>query len=473
MLFSSTIFIFFFLPLVLFCYYIIFRFSRLLQNVALFVFSLFFYAWGEPYFVFVMLFSIIVNYFFGVLIGRYDKNFNKILLIVSLFYNISLLFVFKYLVFSVTTINNIFSFDIVVPNMSMPIGISFFTFQAMSYVIDVYRGDISAQKNILNLGMYISFFPQLIAGPIVRYKEIEDEITDRKETLKDFSNGIIRFVVGLGKKILLANSFANIADSAFYAVANNQNISILMAWMGIIAYTLQIYFDFSGYSDMAIGLGRVFGFHFSENFNYPYVSKSISEFWRRWHISLGTWIRDYVYFPLGGSRVTKFRYIMNLFIVWFLVGAWHGASWTFITWGLFFFVLIIFEKFTGISNIKKNKGVMFLLWFYTILSIVLSFVLFRSNSLNEAINYYMSMFGCFNNNIVDGTIFQALQSVGLFLPLGLLLTMPVVPVLKKKLCEINEKLYSVISTILLFAVFIISVANIIGSSYNPFIYFNF
>ena len=322
MLFSSVEFIFIFLPIVIFVYYVLLRKSRTLQNIFLTFSSLLFYAWGEPKFVIVMIISILINWYLAIRVDkkRENKKSIKLLLCMTIIINLSILFIFKYLMFTLTNINNIFGSNLSVPNITLPIGISFFTFQAISYVIDVYRKNGEVQKNPLNVALYIAFFPQLIAGPIVRYETIAKQIKSRQETFDDFASGVCRFMVGLGKKVLLSNTLAIVADNAFNMNSINE-LSVLMAWLGAIAYTFQIYYDFSGYSDMAIGLGKMFGFSFLENFNYPYISKSISEFWRRWHISLGSWFRDYVYFPLGGSRVdTKKRLLFNLFVVWFLRG---------------------------------------------------------------------------------------------------------------------------------------------------------
>ena len=315
MLFSTTTFILFFLPVVIFLYYTLLKKTKIAKNIFLFIVSIIFYAWGEPYFVAVMLLSIIVNWIFGILIEKYksDKLKSKIILILMLMFNLGILGIFKYLGFIIENINNVFNIHIQNPNIKLPIGISFFTFQAISYVIDVYKNDAKVQKNLLNMGLYISFFPQLIAGPIVRYKTIAEQIENREESFDKFSEGTVRFIKGLAKKVLLSNSLAVVADFAFEIVPSD--ISVLLAWLGIISYTLQIYFDFSGYSDMAIGLAKLFGFELEENFNFPYISKSITEFWRRWHISLGTWFKDYLYIPLGGNRVNKKRLIFNLFIV--------------------------------------------------------------------------------------------------------------------------------------------------------------
>lgn len=354
MLFSSVIFLFYFLPIVFISYYLL-SFSKTLQNILLFFVSLFFYAWGEPYYVVLLIFSICLNYCLGLLIQKYhtDKNKKKIFLIIACICNVGLLFIFKYLYFTVSTLSSIFGFAYSLKPITLPVGISFFTFQALSYVIDIYRQDAKAQKNIMYVGLYIAFFPQLIAGPIVRYTSIEKQIQERKINMRKLSVGVCRFIGGLAKKVLLSNSLAIVVDYCFEA-SKYQSISVVVAWIGAICYCMQLYYDFSGYSDMAIGLGLMFGFDFDENFNYPFVSKSISEFWRRWHISLSTWFKDYVYFPLGGSRVENNSIMVrNLLIVWSLTGLWHGANWTFVIWGLYNFVFIFIEKLIHFEKIKN------------------------------------------------------------------------------------------------------------------------
>ena len=324
MVFSSTTFLLLFLPFVLIVYYGLLRNNVKAKNAILFFASLVFYAWGEPLFVLVMVFSIIANWLFGVsIVKSTGAKRKKLLLALAVVLNLSILFVFKYLTFVLNNVTTLLRVDSVGINIALPIGVSFFTFQGMSYVIDVYREKSECLKNVLDVGLYISFFPQLIAGPIVRYETIAYEIHNRKETKSDFYDGFVRFLIGLAKKVILANTFAIYADDSFAAI---DSLSAGMSWIGAVAYTFQIFFDFSGYSDMAIGLGKMFGFHFSENFDYPYISASVTEFWRRWHISLGAWFRDYVYIPLGGSRVSKGRLILNLFAVWMLTGIWHGAN---------------------------------------------------------------------------------------------------------------------------------------------------
>lgn len=472
MLFSSTTFIYLFLPVVLLFYYVIFRKSRLLQNVFLLLASLFFYAWGEPKFVLIMLASIFFNWLFGLWVSKSKDNKvrSRAIIAVDVVFNLAILFVFKYLTFSGSIINSIFNADLNVPDIALPIGISFFTFQAMSYVIDVYRQKGEVQTNILYVGLYISFFPQLIAGPIVRYETVADEIKNRKETADDFFNGFGRFIIGLSKKVLLSNSFALVADAAFGTISRGEELSTAFAWLGAIAYTMQIFFDFSGYSDMAIGLGMMFGFHFLENFNYPYISSSVSEFWRRWHISLGTWFRDYLYIPLGGSRAGRFRNIFNLFAVWFLTGLWHGANFTFIAWGLMYFVLIAAEKLTGFDK-KSSKGMMPFKWLYTMLFVVLGWVLFRADSIQDAFAYIKSMFALGSNVVFDGMFTGYMKQNAVLFIIGILLSTPIIKRCSEKLK--TNKAGSFVTALLLIGLFILCISSLVGSSYNPFIYFNF
>ena len=344
MVFSSTMFLFLFLPITLIIYYNPWIHGRKFRNYFLLLASLFFYAWGEPIFVFLMILSVWIGWYLGLKIEKQRNPFlKKRILICGIVFHLSLLFIFKYLTFSMEQLGLLLNVDFSSVSIALPIGISFFTFQLLSYLFDIYYGKANAQENVLSVGLYISLFPQLIAGPIVRYDLIENQIYNRTENMIDFTDGMMRFIYGFGKKVLIANYVAQIADNIW---TSSEPLSIGTAWLGALAYTLQIYFDFSGYSDMAIGLGRMFGFHFAENFNYPYISRSATEFWRRWHISLGSFFRDYVYIPLGGNRVSKKRWVWNLFIVWGLTGVWHGANWTFLFWGLFYFVILVFEKYT-------------------------------------------------------------------------------------------------------------------------------
>lgn len=472
MLFSSTPFIYFFLPVILLLYYGVFRKSLFMKNLLLFVGSLFFYAWGEPKFVLVMLLSICANWLMGLLVHRYEQRpaLQKVVVWIDVILNLSLLFVFKYLGFTLSVINSAVGGGLTVPQIALPIGISFFTFQAMSYVLDVYRGKGEVQKNVLYVGLYIAFFPQLIAGPIVRYETVAWEIQNRKESLDEFLKGFARFIVGLGKKVLLANAFALLADTVFDAVKTGAEISVLFSWFGAIAYTFQIFFDFSGYSDMAIGLGAMFGFHFLENFDYPYISTSVSEFWRRWHMSLGSWFRDYVYIPLGGNRVGKGRNILNLLVVWFATGLWHGANFTFIIWGLMYFVLLTVEKSLRPDRWKGGFATA-IKWIYTMLFVIIGWVIFRGETLSQGWTYLQSMFGLRGNPFSDGYFNGYIRQSFLLIIAGVLLSTPLLRNLEKK--TENSTLVAYGRAIGLFVVFVLSVAALVSSSYNPFIYFNF
>ena len=463
MVFSSSIFLFGFLPITFLLYFVVFRKSRLWQNILLFAVSLFFYAWGEPFFVLILLLSIAFSWLCGVMIDKTrGRGYDKLWLIFGIIFNIIILFTFKYLNFFADNISKLLHISSIIPTIALPIGISFFTFQAMSYIIDVYREKKPSQKNPLFVGLYIAFFPQLIAGPIVRYETIAEQIQNRKESFDLFSDGVFRFVYGLGKKVVLANSFAIIADFAFGMTTP----TFSMAWLGAIAYSLQILFDFSGYSDMAIGLGKMFGFQFEENFNRPYLASSISDFWRRWHISMGTWFRDYVYFPLGGSRVKKPRMIFNLFVVWLLTGLWHGSNWTFIAWGLFYFIFIGLEKLT---NLEKKKFPKFLGHIYTLLLVLIGWVLFRSDSISYAFTYLKSMLLASEDGWSTTLIY--LKENWAVLLVGVLACLPLDIWLGKLIKNDNVKL--TVRSFFIILVFIVSVTYVVKGTYNPFIYFNF
>ncbi len=461
------------MPIVLLVYYII---NPKFRNVFLLISSIFFYGWGEPKFIVTMFISIMVNYLFGLLVDIYrmNKKVSYFLIGLMVFYNVTVFFIYKYLNFTIENFNNLFGNRITQTNILLPIGISFFTFQAMSYVIDVYRENGKVQKNPLNVALYIMFFPQLIAGPIVRYETISDALNNRKENFDDLAEGIKRFIIGLGKKCIISNSVAIIADKAF-SYSDLSQVSVLMAWLGAISYSLQIFFDFSGYSDMAIGLGKMFGFKFEENFNYPYISNTISEFWRRWHISLGTWFRDYVYFPLGGSRVKKNRLLLNLFIVWLLTGIWHGASWTFVVWGLFYFILLTFEKIVKIKRIFDNKFFSIMYRIFTLLCILIGWIIFRSNTLGYSVNYIRCLFGLNNNPLSNNISMFLVIDNFIFLLIAIILCTPLTIKLKKIINTyvITNKLISFVQPIYYIVLFIISISYILNSSYNPFIYFNF
>lgn len=470
MLFPSEVFIFLFLPIVVLVYYLFLRNKKLAKNVFLLIVSLLFYAYGEPVYIFLMMLVIVIHYFSGILLKKHnhEKSKQKTIVFITVCIDILILGYFKYANFIVDNINTIFNANLPEANIALPIGISFFTFQAISYVVDVYRDKEITQTNLLNIGLYISFFPQLIAGPIIRYKTIAKEINERKETWKDFSLGINRFIIGLGKKVLLANQFGVVADAVFNGVGLDGNTNTVLAlWLGAISYTLQIFFDFAGYSDMAIGLGRMFGFHFDENFNYPYISKSISEFWRRWHISLQTWFRDYVYIPLGGSRVkSKFRLIFNIFVVWFLTGLWHGANWTFIVWGMMYFVLLILEKFCNIDKKLGKYNHLYVLFF-----VMIGWVFFRSESLSQALSYLVGMIGIGTQGFIDWGTIEYLQRYLIYYLAGILCCFPY---LKRADKVLNKNLvYNLIYIGGMVAIFLVSIMFIFSNAYNPFIYFNF
>lgn len=466
MVFSSTIFLCVYLPLVLLGYYICPKKGR---NLFLLIVSLVFYAWGEPKYVFLMIFSILVNYIFGRLM---DKNRGrqkrmKLLLVLSVVIDLGLLSVFKYTDFIITNVNAIFgsSFDLL--NIALPIGISFYTFQAMSYTIDVYRNDVRVQKNLIDFGMYITMFPQLIAGPIVRYADVQDQLADRSVTTADFSEGVMRFVVGLGKKVLLANQMGAVW-SEIYALGGD--VSALMAWTGAIAYTFQIYFDFSGYSDMAIGLGRMFGFKFPENFRYPYQSVSITDFWRRWHITLSTWFKEYLYIPLGGNRYGLARQALNLLIVWSLTGFWHGAGWNFVMWGLYYFVILFIEKLFLLKALDKLPKLF--RHVYALLLIVIGWVIFASDDVSVLLPYLGSMFGA--NGAIGGMDVYTLLTKAALLVICCIASTE----LPKKLFlsaagAMNEKAAFTLKSVLMIALLALSMILLIGDSYNPFLYFRF
>ncbi len=470
MVFSSLEFLFFFFPIVFGINYLL---PIKLRNYWILLASLFFYAWGEPSFVILMMVSVFSNYALALRLDELEGWGRKIIFIFDLLINIGLLFIFKYMNFLTSIVHNAFPEGAIrETSIVLPIGISFFTFQALSYVIDVYKKKVPAQKSIANLGLYISLFPQLIAGPIVRYSSVIDQISDRKITLQGFSEGLMRFIVGFNKKVLLANILAEVADKAFLS----KNLSASFAWLGALCYSLQILFDFSGYSDMAIGLGRMLGFTFLENFNYPYISKTVTEFWRRWHISLGSWFRDYVYFPLGGSKVKKGRMVVNLLIVWLLTGIWHGANWTFIVWGVLYGLVIIAEKLTGIPK-KIDKWHISLRMVYrlfTLLLIMFGWVLFRSESLNQAIIYILSMFGLSNNTFIDDMFVFYSREYIVFIICGTICATPLFIWLKNIYNGRRFiKIISNIGYVLNLVFFLASISLLVVRSHNPFIYFNF
>ncbi len=476
MVFSSIIFVFAFLGIVLAVYYLMKPLPIHYRNFWLFLGSIFFYAWGEPKFFIVMLGSILMNYVWGLAVDRYRTSKGiKCILGGAVASNLLILFLFKYLNFTADIINGVCGEVLKVPTILLPIGISFFTFQAISYVVDVYRQHGEVQKNPLNVGLYIAFFPQLVAGPIVRYNTISQQMYDRKETMEDFAIGVERFLVGFCKKVLLSNHFAQIADITFDTVNYSIDLGADLAWISAVAYSLQILFDFSGYSDMAIGLGRMFGFRFNENFNNPYAAYSVSDFWRRWHISLGTWFRDYVYIPLGGSRVGKKRLVFNLLVVWGLTGIWHGANWTFLVWGLFYFVLLTFEKLTGLPERLKYTWQRLLYRILTLLAIMGGWVVFRSGSVRETYRYVKVMFGFGKQGLHDERAIFYLKEYWIFWMVGILMCIPANALCRPWL-ERHKKVEKVLETgkpFLLFVLFFVAITYLIVSDYNPFIYFNF
>lgn len=473
MVFSSSIFLFIFLPISVIGYYLL---DHKFRNIFLLIISLLFYAWGEPRFVFILMGSVLMNYLFAIIVERYleHRRFVKIVLAVMVLFNVAIFFVFKYLTFVLSNISYFMNIPVTIPTIALPIGISFFTFQAMSYVFDVYRGKGNAQKNPLDVGLYIAFFPQLIAGPIVRYETIAIEIKDRHENWTEFTLGMTRFISGLAKKVILANSLAAVADR-YYNITDFAQLSVEGAWIGSICYSLQILFDFAGYSEMAIGLGLMFGFHFPENFNYPYISQSVSEFWRRWHMTLSTWFRDYVYIPLGGSRVSKVRLIFNLFVVWLLTGIWHGASWNFICWGLFYFILLVFEKMTRIPNRFKFRGTKFIYRIFTLICVNFGWVLFRAENLSKAKLFIKSMFGLNGNAIFDLQSTFIIKDYSVILVLAVLCCMPVSQFIQTSVAgkEKMVKFFQIFRGILLILLMIVSISYCVNGTYNPFIYFNF
>ena len=466
MVFSSTIFLCVYLPLVLLGYYIC---PKKGKNLFLLIVSLIFYAWGEPKYVFLMIFSILVNYVFGLLMDKHRENKKrlKLLLVISVIIDLGLLSVFKYTDFIITNINSVFGAGFDLLNIALPIGISFYTFQAMSYTIDVYRDDVRVQRNLIDFGMYITMFPQLIAGPIVRYSDVQDQLAERNVTTADFSEGIMRFVVGLGKKVLLANQMGAVWTQ-IYALGGD--ISALMAWTGAAAYTFQIYFDFSGYSDMAIGLGRMFGFKFPENFRYPYESISITDFWRRWHITLSTWFKEYLYIPLGGNRRGLARQALNLLIVWTLTGFWHGAGWNFVMWGLYYFAILFIEKLFLLKALDKLPRLF--RHAYALLLIVIGWVIFASDDVSVMLPYLGSMFGA-NGALGGMDVYTLLTRAALMVICCVASTELPRRLFVTAAGKMNEKAAFTVKSVLTLALLALSVVFLIGDSYNPFLYFRF
>lgn len=474
MVFSSLLFTFFFLPIIVILYYLS---KEEYKNYILLAASLIFYSYGEPKFIFVMLCSIVINYILALIISIARMNNNNfhalLLLVIDIIVNLGVLFCFKYLDFTISIINSNFSYNFNIPIIPLPIGISFFTFQAMSYVIDVYRNESKVQTNILNLGLYISFFPQLVAGPIVRYSSIENQILYRSHSYKKFAKGFERFLYGFSKKILIANNLSIVAEDIFSMSATDTNPIIL--WLGSLCFTLQIFYDFSGYSDMAIGLGKMFGFEFDENFNYPYIAKSITDFWRRWHISLSQWFRDYVYIPLGGSRVSVPRHIFNLFVVWSLTGIWHGANFTFMLWGVGYFFALTIEKYIIKPESRNNIFVKIIWRFVTLVFINFAWVIFNSPNINSGIKYCIGMFCIYQSPIIyDSLIIRYFREYGIFILCGVVFSLPVSQYINRIMPNFtNHTFVKFAIPIVNGILFIWSTSFLILGAHNPFIYFNF
>lgn len=458
MVFSSILFIFRFLPIAMGIYFLT---PKKLKNLSLLILSLIFYSWGEPRYFLLMIASIFVDYFISINIEKNNKNkkIKILLLAISIIFNVGILFFFKYINFFIENINSIFNMSLNNVKITLPLGISFYTFQTMSYTIDVFLGKVKAEKNIINFGAFVCLFPQLIAGPIVKYIDISKELKNRDINLDEIQEGIRLFILGLGSKVLIANNIGSLWNEVETMGFNN--ISTILAWMGIIAFSLQIYFDFNGYSLMAIGLGKILGFNFPNNFNYPYESRSITEFWRRWHITLGQWFKQYVYIPLGGNRLGRARTYFNLFIVWFLTGFWHGASYNFILWGLYFFILICVEKNGLLNLLNKHKLISHI---YTIFFILVGWVLFAVIDLNQIINFFKKMF-IFN---AGNEWIYYLRNYIITYTIAIIFSTSFLKKIYNKFVKNN-----IVDTIILITIFLLSIAYLVDSSYNPFLYFRF
>lgn len=463
MLFTSISFLYYFLPIVIILYFIV---PKKFKNFILFLSSIFFYFCGEPIYTFLMIGEIFIAY-----VGaRYlEKHRKKSILVSLLAIHIGALGLFKYSDFTINNINQIFGSKIPLLKLALPIGISFYTFQIISYVVDVYRGKVKAQKSFLKLATYVSLFPQLIAGPIVRYETIEKELDNRTSNFENFAYGVRRFVIGLGKKVLIANMLGELCDA--FSTTNEK--SVLFYWIFAISYSLQIYFDFSAYSDMAIGLGRMFGFHFLENFNYPYISKSITEFWRRWHMSLSSWFRDYVYIPLGGNRKETIILVRNIFIVWALTGIWHGANWTFVIWGLMYGIMLIIEKLLLTKHLEKMPSI--LQRIYVLFTVMISFIIFNANSIGEAWNNIIGLFGANGESLINASTVYYLKSYLVVLVIAIIGSTPLLKnIIEKLKTKTNaNKIINLLEPIAMASILIIVTAYLVDNSYNPFLYFRF
>ena len=462
MVFTSISFIYYFLPLLLICYFVV---PKKFRNIILLMFSVLFYFYGEPKYILLMLVEVLISYVVGLLIDKYK---NKNILIIGIFIHVLLFGIFKYFNFVIINVNNLFHSNLNLLNVVLPIGISFYTFQIISYEIDVYNKKVNAQSNILKYFLYVFLFPQLIAGPIVRYQDVNNEIDNRNVTFEMFANGLRRFIIGLSKKVIIANNLGELCN----IYLNLGDKSILFTWIFAISYMLQIYFDFSGYSDIAIGLGKMLGFNFPENFNYPYMAKSITDFWRRWHMTLSSWFRDYVYIPLGGNKKGVLKQIRNILIVWSLTGLWHGASWNFIVWGLYFGILLILEKFIlkkYFSNVPKFiKGI------YTLFLVMISFVIFQGDNLSNDFNIIKGLFGLNGELFINNVTLYYLKGYVLFIVLGVIGATNYVKNLVIKISNgKGKKIINILEPIYLLILLIIVTMYLIDSSYNPFLYFRF
>ena len=466
MLFSSIPFLYYFLPCVLILYFVV---PKCLKNTVLLLSSLVFYAWGEPKYVLLMAVSITLGYVFGLLIEIWrGTKLSKLFLILSIVTSLGLLGYFKYADFFIANFNAATGLSVPLLKIALPIGISFYTFQILSYTVDVYRGEVKAQRNYISLAAYVALFPQLIAGPIVRYSDIAAQLESRTHSFSNVALGTRRFILGLAKKVLIANALGELCD--IFKESNDK--SVLFFWLYAIAFTLHIYFDFSGYSDMAIGLGKIFGVDFLENFDYPYISGSITEFWRRWHMSLGSWFRDYVYIPLGGNRVSKARWFLNIFIVWMLTGFWHGAAWNFIVWGLFFAILLIIEKLWLLKPLKKSKVLSHI---YVMFFVIISFVIFNAADMKEVFSYIGGMFGAGGIPFISEEWLYYLRSYGVVLIVAIIGATPLVKklVLSVKKKSTGEKIMNIAEPIMLVALLLVITAYLVDGSFNPFLYFRF
>lgn len=469
MLFSSMTFIYFFLPIVLLLYFVT---KKELHNPILLIASMIFYAWDEPKYLAIMLLTIVINYLGAILIDKYSNRKKQILLL-TILTNLGLLVYFKYFNFIVDNCNNLFHSNISVLDIVMPIGISFYTFQALSYVIDVYRGECKVQKNIYKIALYICLFPQLVSGPILKYHDVADQIDSREINFDKVKTGVQRFIIGLSKKVLIANTMGAIADKIF--VQDPHNFSHAVAWIGSVTYTIQLYFDFSGYSDMAVGLGLIFGFKFMENFNYPFVAKSVTEFWRRWHISLSTWFKQYVYIPLGGSRCSKLKKLRNLGIVFLLTGIWHGAEWTFVVWGIYHGFFIIIENIFNIKEFENKPHKWYvnaIMHFYCVFEFLISCVIFRADNMKYAWDYLMNMFGFLHLHTEKFSYALEYYFDNIALIIFIVAILCCVP-LFKNMIYVKNKYAKVFVNVWLLFLFYLSTISIASDTYNPFIYFRF